>query len=569
MSSGVVDKVPGPVRKLPPDWSPLPEPPEHKGASRAGVALRAVVALVVVVVLWRLGHELPAAILLTVGTVLTVASAASRAVAERIARVEAAIQRIAGRGLRFIVLSFIQIVVFAPLALLLRIFRHNPLNPRVSTPEGSFWRPTPERGSRPLYRRPFTLERPADTEAPGRDRFPLARLRGLLGLVALLVLLDLALGAGVDALRGDSGADGASAQGSLMLYPDVGAGREEPWREPLGDEITQAWQRKRYHPFLGWTMAASQGEYVNVRRGIRRSYEPPGSQARDAVEVFFFGGSTMFGMFQRDEHTIPSEFARLAEADSTPVRVVNYGRLAYANWQEVLLLEKLISRGTKPDLAVFYDGANELVGQFGQGHHSEPKTVLNREISSRLAIGLTDRQEDNGSSSDLYESWAEVSAVHGLAERLGLAQAPTSGSEPALVSPWVGDQSDRPQLRGRNAASIHARGVDLARRLSDSYGFHSAFFWQPLVYSKRVRAGEEELVGSLGTDPAAWRSAYRFARARLKAPVVDIAGGLDQLDEPVMYDFVHTNERGAREIAGELYRRLRPQLRQLEADKSP
>jgi hypothetical protein len=567
MSSGVVDKAPGPVRKLPPDWSPLPEPPEHKGASRVGVALRAGVAIAVVVILWRLGHELPAVILLTVGTVITVASAASPAVAERVTRVEAAIQRIAGRGLRFIVLSLIQVVVFAPLALLLRILRRNPLDPQGPVPEGTFWRAVPDRGSRPLHRRPFTLERPAQAAAPGRDRFPLSRLRMLLGVVALLVLVDLALGAGVDALRGDAGADGASGQGSLLLYPDVGAGRDEPWREQLGDEITEAWQRKRYHPFLAWTMAASQGEHVNVRRGIRRSYEPAGSQARDALEVFFFGGSTMFGMFQRDEHTIPSEFARMAEADGTPVRVVNYGRLAYANWQEVLLLEKLISRGTQPDLAVFYDGANELVGQFGQGHHSEPKTVLNREISSRLAIGLTDRQEDDGSSSDLYEAWAEVSAGHGLAERLGLAREPTSASEPALVSPWVGDQSDRPRLRGRNAASIHARGVDLARRLSDSYGFRSAFFWQPLIYSKRVRPGEEELVGSLGTDPAAWRSAYGFARSRLKAPVVDIAGGLDGVEEPVMYDFVHTNERGAREIAGELYRRLRPQLRELQANK--
>ena len=96
---------------------------------------------------------------------------------------------------------------------------------------------------------------------------------------------------------------------------------------------------------------------MNVRRGIRRSYEPAGAQGRDAVKIFFFGGSTMFGMFQRDAHTIPSEFARLAEADGIPVRAINFGRLAYANWQEMLLLEKLVSRGREPDLAVFYDGA--------------------------------------------------------------------------------------------------------------------------------------------------------------------------------------------------------------------
>lgn len=568
MPSGVVEeKASGPPREPPPDWSPVPEAPEHRGASRAGVALRAAIALTMVVVLWRLGHGLAAGVLLTVGTSLTVASAVSPAFAARVARVEAAIQRIAGRGLRFVVLSLIQVFVFAPLALLLRIFRHNPLDPGGRPAEGSFWRPVPDRGARPLYSRPFTLERPPDGAAAAGDRFPLARLRGVLGLLALIVLVDLALGAAVDALEGGEG-DGPGAQGSLMLYPDVGAGREEPWREQLGAEITDAWQRKRYHPFLGWTMARSDGRYVNVRRGIRRSYEPAGAQGRDAVKVFLFGGSTMFGMFQRDAHTIPSEFARLAEADGMPVRVVNFGRLAYANWQEVLLLEKLVSRGREPDLAVFYDGANELVAQFGQGHHSEPKSVLNKEIAARLAIGLTDRQEE-GSSFGLFDSWADASAVHELAQRLGLAREPTRTGEPVLQSPWVGDQADRPELRGKSAASIHARGVDLASRLSDSYGFRSAFFWQPLVYSKRIEAGEDELVGSLGTDPAAWRTAYRSARSRLKAPVVDIAGALDSVREPVMYDFVHTNERGARAIAEAIYRRLRPQLRAIEAGRAP
>jgi hypothetical protein len=568
VSSAVVEKVPGPPRKPPPDWSPLPEGPERKGPGYGGIALRAGLALAVVVVLWRLGHGVAAGVLLAVGTTVTVASAVSPTVSAAVARFEAAVRRVAGRVLSFVVLSAIQILVFAPLALVLRIVRHNPLEPWGPPPPRSFWRPAPDRGGRELYDRPFTLERERGAAA-GADRRPFTRLRLVLGLIALLVLVDLAIGAGVDALGGDEPGDAAQG-GSLMLYPDVGAGEEEPWRGQVGVEVTDAWQRKRYHPFLGWTMAASEGEYVNVRHGIRRSYEPAGANGPRALEIFFFGGSTMFGMFQRDGHTIPSEFARLAEADGIPVRVVNYGRLAYANWQEVLLLQKLISRGTRPDLAVFYDGANELVGQFGQGLHSEPKTVLNREISSRLAIGLTDRpQEEDSASRDLYEGWAQTSALHQLGQDLGLVREPGRVAQQALQSPWVGDQSERPRLRGRYAAWIHSRGVDLAQRLARSYGFPAAFFWQPLIYSKRVRPGEEELVGALGTDAEAWEIAYREARSRLRPPVVDIADGLDELQEPVMYDFVHTNERGAREVARLLYRRMRPQLRALEAERSP
>ena len=99
------------------------------------------------------------------------------------------------------------------------------------------------------------------------------------------------------------------------------------------------------------------------------------------------GGSTMFGSFQRDGHTIPSEFARLAEADGIPVRVVNYGQLAYVNWQEVLLLQQLASGSSRPDLAVFYDGYNDLLSQFALGHHREPTTLDAKEIEKRLALG--------------------------------------------------------------------------------------------------------------------------------------------------------------------------------------
>jgi hypothetical protein len=54
---------------------------------------------------------------------------------------------------------------------------------------------------------------------------------------------------------------------------------------------------------------------VTVRDGVRTSYQASGSDAPDALDVVFFGGSSLFGAFQRDEQTIVSQFARLAERD--------------------------------------------------------------------------------------------------------------------------------------------------------------------------------------------------------------------------------------------------------------
>jgi hypothetical protein len=154
--------------------------------------------------------------------------------------------------------------------------------------------------------------------------------------------------------------------------------------------------------------------------------------------------------------------------------------------------------------------------------------------------------------------------VHRLGRRLGVLSAPGDDERvPLPTSIWPGDQSDRAGERGRLAAAIHARGVDLAQRLAESYGFRTAFFWQPSLYTKRLHPGEEEVDGWLGTDPGAWRQANRAARARLAAPVQDVSAALDGVDNPVMYDFVHTNELGAEVMARVLYERLRPQLLQL------
>ena len=111
--------------------------------------------------------------------------------------------------------------------------------------------------------------------------------------------------------------------------------------------------------------------------------------------------------------------------------------------------------------------------------------------------------------------------------------------------------------------------MDLIRRGAASYGFEARFFWQPSIYSKRVEPDEEPLETWLGADAAAWRAATSEARSRLGRSVTDLGTVLDPARTPVMYDFVHTNERGARLAAAGLYERLRPDLLRLADGDRP
>jgi hypothetical protein len=540
--------------QLPPDWSPVPPRGGGGWARLRAIAVRAVAAVAIAGFLWWRDHRLAAAVLVALALALTAASTLSPAISSTAERIEAAIRRYAGRALALVLLSVVYVLVFVPAWLLLRLLAINPLEMGQRADAPSAWRPALKHPRRALYDRPFAYDRIPPSLGASRG----LRLRAALGLLVLVIAVDLGLGAALEGLERAPSSSARDAEVNLLSAPDTPAGANEPWRAQLGHEIGRAWVNKRYDPFLSWRMLDYDGRYVNISGGVRRSYQPTGADGPDAITIYFLGGSTMFGSFQRDVHTIPSEFARLAEADGVPVRVVNYGQLAYVNWQEVLLLERLASGPSRPDLAVLYDGYNDLLSQFALGHHREPTTLDAPEIEQRLQLG--DEPNDPSVWRAAYDAWRDTSAVYRLGRELGIVGG--SGGT-AFQTPWASQQRDRPALRGTGAVAVQRRGVEVARGVGRQLGFETAFFWQPTIYSKRVVAGEEGALHWVGADPQAWRTATRAARAQLAPPVVDLSRALDEQAGPVMYDSAHTNEAGARAVAAAMYERLRPRLEEL------
>lgn len=83
----------------------------------------------------------------------------------------------------------------------------------------------------------------------------------------------------------------------------------------------------------------------------------------DTLDIYFFGGSTMFGVNVADNQTIPSQFIQLYSEKyqhARPIRVFNYGISNYYSYQELILLADLIQKGHRPDILVFLDGINDF-----------------------------------------------------------------------------------------------------------------------------------------------------------------------------------------------------------------
>ena len=348
-----------------------------------------------------------------------------------------------------------------------------------------------------------------------------------LGWLVIVMALDVGIGALVDRLTGEDEPDHADAVLDLVstdLPPtgdpriDAPAFADSPWADRFLAEMEQL--DYGYVPFLGPRVEPVRGRFINSADGVRASYGDDG----EGPVVWFFGGSTMWGEGQRDDHTIPSEVARLAEDAGRPIRAVNYGERGYTAYQELLLFEQELAEHGAPDLAVFYDGINELgVQQETLASLSEQPTVYQYETTLdalRRAPALPGAAAPAEPS--ISADYAETSALHKLLRRLELVGT----AEAQEVAPL--------DVVIDNTASIYARSVRLIEDLAARHGVPVLATWQPVRRGDTIHA---ELI------------------ARLPDDVVDLSEAFlgEPDDDAIFIDGGHTNELGARLVAEDLW----------------
>lgn len=365
---------------------------------------------------------------------------------------------------------------------------------------------------------------------------------GAVGCLAVVVMVDWGIGAVWDRATGPDEPAATVDLASAQLPPARDARvhseamADTPWADRYFAEMEALdWT---YVPYIGPREAPVHGRFVNSAQGIRRSYQPAGAGGDEALEVWFFGGSTLWGEGQRDLHTIPSEVARLAERDGVTLRVVNYGLRGYSAFQEFLVLEQELARRDPPDLAVFYHGFNELSTQT-----EAPENLSEQPAIFQLAVTADGfrrappfPQVDDPGEPSVGQDYVETSAVHKLWRRAGsvLTIAPAAADEPYYRPPLA----DRLQAVD-NAEAIYRRTLPLIQQVAREHGVPPVVFWQPALPK--------------GQDPD-----YDELGARVGDLGIDISDALDDAPAPIYIDGLHTNELGAQLSARAIWRHLAP-----------
>lgn len=519
-------------------WNPPPGEPGAPAAHHRALSLvlPLVVAGAVAALLFARERTEAAVVLVLVVVALTAARALSSAFDRRFLRALEAFGRWVGHVLRWVLLGGLFAFLFVPLAFLQRVFRSTPLGrPRGYAGDG--WIPAWVMAPDGPPRRTFGSE---PTHAPGAKT---PKVVVGLAVIAVLLVADLAVGALFTATgslppidRGDLVAQINQSLDRDMANPPINAA---PWADQHGDDMAGfELQTNDYLPYLIRGHHEYSSPTVNVTERERVSYEPAVPTGVDPLKVAFFGGSVMFGVGQRDEHTIPSAFARIAEENGVPVEVHNYGFPGWVIWQEYQLMERLLASGEEYDMVVFFDGFNEFDVQMSD-YSSEP-THHSAVIFGGLATEFREQRATEPGPLDavgeLAESYRRASGAWRVWDTVTGRDAPLPGLDDAVAG--------TPEQQTDAALDIYGRAKGLTEDLAVDHEVPVRFFWQP-----RAAGWPPEVLD------------------RLPEGVVDLSnvfGG----DPSPFYDVVHTDEVGAEVIAQAMWDELGPELEAMAAGTS-
>jgi lysophospholipase L1-like esterase len=312
------------------------------------------------------------------------------------------------------------------------------------------------------------------------------------------------------------------------LRPFDGAEWYPEWVRDMAwiENVNTGWQPLQPH-----RIGDVHTRWINVEDGVRASWHPPACGCR-RLKVWMYGGSTMFGLGQRDDHTIASELARAAWKQGIALDVDNRGVVGDVHWQEANRYAWDLATYGPPDLVIFYDGINDTTAT---------QTLIDRQEGDRYA--QVDFQND--------DQWSHI--LDALPQP---PPDPLPGAEvvhpPKVVLDGLDQFADLLMKR-------YDRSREISRNLSSDDHVPTYYLWQPDRLSRPQIPGEPE------DGPGSENGRQREAAIQRVIPndVVDLSNVFDRTKRALFYDDQHHNEIGARILGEALARHLEPDLRRL------
>jgi hypothetical protein len=181
--------------------------------------------------------------------------------------------------------------------------------------------------------------------------------------------------------------------------------------------------------------------------------------------IWFFGGSTMRASNDPEDKAIPSFLMATLNAEDAPYRFdgINFGINSYNSLLEVKLLEKeFIEAEKRPNLVVFYDGANDAnyfaVQKNRYAHEGRERVKGVIESYYRSGFGLLKP----------FNAAYYASFTRELLQKLFYIVREVDPNSPELAA----------------FVDVTVKRYDFINHLCASYGIPFVLFWQPLYWTE-------------------------------------------------------------------------------------
>ncbi|MBM4134037.1 MAG: hypothetical protein FJ245_09745 [Nitrospira sp.] len=191
--------------------------------------------------------------------------------------------------------------------------------------------------------------------------------------------------------------------------------------------------------------------------------------------IFIFGGSALYGHLNNDNETIPYHLETLMGSHSgKAVKVYNFGQVNYSSNEGLSLLVQQLQLGRVPDVAVFYDGANEVGrGTAGSTYENVHAPYVEADYGW-FQVVRTYRAGERSVNPARFELGILAGRLHHLLDRMTGRWA-----RQKQLSESVFDRKTL-ESHAKDAARAYVRIANVASKLGSSYGFQTIFILQPL-----------------------------------------------------------------------------------------
>lgn len=321
------------------------------------------------------------------------------------------------------------------------------------------------------------------------------------------------------------------------------------WKESLN--VPYFWQ-----PYVYWKMQPFSGHYFTITGdGLRKTWNPPAASSKP-FRIFMFGGSTLWGFAIPDDETIASHLSRiLSQEKGLNIQVINFGQPAYQSTQDLLTMLLALQHGEVPDVAVFYDGLNDI-----------GSAILNK------AAGVTLFEKARGEEFNLLQH----PGLRSLLRAFAATQLQNSSTLRLLVRFHL---IHPPQEKVKTGFSLEKLADDLIatysanlridQDLAKQNHFPVLFYWPPYLRTKKHQTAYEKS----SIKPSGKNDLYELVHSRIDSSHAlhrnpsfhNIGHLLDNHPEPLYIDLTHLGGRGNELIARRMAANILPLIRKRQA----